>query len=126
HEQSLKFIETHKDKPFFMYVPTIIPHAELVVPEDLMAAYKGKFGKEKPFKGVDDGPLYKLGGYMSQDEPRAAFAAMVELLDKQVGEIVQKLDDMGLSENTLIIFTSDNGPHVESGADPDYFNSNGP
>src|SRR5690606_33308196 len=104
----------------------IIPHAELVVPDSLMNAYSGNYGEEKSFVGVDDGPLYKLGGYMSQDEPRAAYAAMVELLDRQVGEIVQKLEELGLAENTLIIFTSDNGPHLEGGADPDYFNSNGP
>lgn len=126
HEQTLKFIEDYQDRPFFLYVPTIIPHAELVVPENLMADYRGKFGNETPFRGVDEGPLYKLGGYMSQEEPRAAFVAMVELLDRQVGEIVDKLEELGLSENTLIVFTSDNGPHREGGADPDYFNSNGP
>jgi arylsulfatase A-like enzyme len=126
HEQTLQFIEDYQDSSFFLYVPTIIPHAELVVPDSLMENYRGKFGKETPFKGVDEGPLYKLGGYMSQEEPRAAFAAMVELLDRQVGEIVDKLEELGLSENTLIVFTSDNGPHLEAGADPDYFNSNGP
>lgn len=126
HEQTLKFIEDNKDNPFFLFVPSIIPHAELVVPENLMVQYRGEYGKETPFKGVDEGPLYKLGGYMSQEEPRAAFAAMVELLDEQVGEIIAKLDELGLSKNTLIVFTSDNGPHVEGGADPDYFNSNGP
>lgn len=126
HEQTLQFIEDNKDNPFFLYVPTIIPHAELVVPEELMVKYRGNFGEETPYSGVDEGPTYKLGGYMSQEHPRAAFAAMVELLDKQVGEIVQKLEELGLAENTLIVFTSDNGPHVEGGADPDYFNSNGP
>jgi arylsulfatase A len=126
HQQTLQFIENNQDKPFFLYVPTIIPHAELVVPEERMEKYRGKFVEEKPYKGVDDGPTYKLGGYMSQDHPRAAFAAMVELLDEQVGEIVAKLEELGLAENTLIIFTSDNGPHQEGGADPDFFNSNGP
>lgn len=125
HEQSLQFIESNKDRPFFMYVPTIIPHAELVVPDSIMIKYSGKYGKETPYEGVDDGPRYKLGGYMSLDEPRAAFAAMVELLDRQVGEIVKKLEELGIAENTLIVFTSDNGPHREGGADPDYFNSNG-
>jgi arylsulfatase A len=126
HEHALAFIKNHQEQPFFLYVPTIIPHAELVVPEEIMAQYRGKYGEETPYVGVDEGPSYKLGGYMSQEHPHAAFAAMVELLDQQVGEIVSKLDELGLSENTLIVFTSDNGPHIEGGADPEYFNSNGP
>src|SRR5690606_36101126 len=79
-------------------------------------------------QGIDDPdhPRYKVGGYGSQPYPRAAFAAMMTLLDDQVGEIVAKLEELGLAENTLLIFTSDNGPHLEGGADPDYFNSNGP
>jgi arylsulfatase A-like enzyme len=67
-----------------------------------------------------------MGGYMSQETPRAAFVAMVELLDQQVGEIVDRLESLGIRDNTLIIFTSDNGTHREGGADPDFFNSNGP
>jgi len=126
HKQALKFLEDNKDKPFFMYYPSIIPHAELFAPEDYMAKYRGKFLPEKVYEGVDDGELYKLGGYGSQPESRAAFAAMIDYLDMQVGEIVAKLKELGIYENTLIIFTSDNGPHQEGGADPDYFDSNGP
>lgn len=126
HEQTLNFIEENKNKPFFLYVPTIIPHAELVVPEDRMAEYQGRFTEENPYDGIDEGSSYKLGGYMSQDHPRAAFAAMVELLDQQVGEIIEKLEELGLSDHTLVVFTSDNGAHREGGADPDFFNSNGP
>jgi len=124
-KQALKFLEDNKDKPFFMYYPSIIPHAELVAPEEYMAKYREKFLPEKVYKGVDDGPDYKIGGYGSQPESHAAFAAMVDYLDMQVGEIVAKLKELGIYENTLIIFTSDNGPHQEGGADPDYFNSNG-
>ena len=125
HQQTLKFITDHQNHPFFLYVPSIIPHAELIAPEELMAEHVGKF-EETPWKGVDDGATYKIGGYMSQDNPRAAFVAMVELLDQQVGEIVARLEELGLRKNTLIIFTSDNGAHREAGADPDFFNSNGP
>lgn len=125
-KQALKFLETNKDKPFFMYYPSIIPHAELFAPEEHMARYRGKFNPELEYKGVDDGPNYKVGGYGSQPESHAAFAAMVDYLDMQVGEIVAKLKELGVYENTLIIFTSDNGPHQEGGADPDFFNSNGP
>ncbi|EON77921.1 Arylsulfatase [Lunatimonas lonarensis] len=125
HRETLKFIEDHQDRPFFLYVPTIIPHAELIAPDAYMEKHLGRF-EETPWKGVDEGPTYKIGGYMSQENPRAAFVAMVEMLDEQVGEIVAKLEELGLRENTLIIFTSDNGPHREGGADPVFFNSNGP
>ncbi|WP_319479918.1 arylsulfatase [uncultured Draconibacterium sp.] len=126
HNEAIRFIENNKDQPFFMYYPSIIPHAELFAPEEYIAKYRGKFEPEKAYKGVDDGERYKQGGYGSQAEAHAAFAAMVDYLDMQVGEIVAKLKELGIYENTLIIFTSDNGPHLEGGADPDYFNSNGP
>jgi len=126
HTEALNFIENNKDQPFFMYYPSIIPHAELFAPEEYIAKYRGKLEPEQAYKGVDDGERYKQGGYGSQPETHAAFAAMVDYLDMQVGEIVAKLKELGIYENTLIIFTSDNGPHLEGGADPDYFNSNGP
>ena len=126
HDEALRFLENNKDQPFFMYYPSIIPHAELFAPEEYIAKYRGKLEPEKAYKGVDDGERYKQGGYGSQPETHAAFAAMVDYLDMQVGEILAKLKELGIYENTLIIFTSDNGPHLEGGADPDYFNSNGP
>ncbi|WP_209329402.1 arylsulfatase [Lunatimonas salinarum] len=140
HEKTLDFIRTHKDTAFFLYVPSVIPHAELFAPEEYMMrflekdspesalGYKSKFEPERPFEGIDDleNPRFKVGGYGSQPQPRAAFAAMVTLLDDQVGEIMDLLDELGIADNTLIIFTSDNGPHREGGADPDFFNSNGP
>jgi arylsulfatase A-like enzyme len=109
-----------------MYYPSIIPHAELFAPEEYIKKYRGKFDPEHVYEGVDDGEYYKVGGYGSQPESHAAFAAMVDYLDMQVGELVAKLKELGVYENTLIIFTSDNGPHKEGGADPDYFDSNGP
>ncbi|ANH83576.1 hypothetical protein A8C56_23690 [Niabella ginsenosidivorans] len=127
HQQVLHFIDENRDKPFFLYYPTIIPHAELVAPEAYMAQFRGKFLPEKSFKGAKYGDHnYKRGGFESQPEAHAAFAAMITLLDHQVGEILDRLKQYGLEENTLIIFSSDNGPHKEGGADPDYFNSNGP
>jgi len=124
-EQTLKFIEANKDKPFFLFVPHVIPHAELLVPDDdIVRSYRGKF-PEKPYKGTDDGPNYKIGGYGSVESPRANFAAMVTRLDRHVGEILGKLRQLGLDSNTLVIFTSDNGPHGEGGANPAYFNSSG-
>ncbi|MEX2511670.1 MAG: arylsulfatase [Cyclobacteriaceae bacterium] len=139
-EQTLDFIEKHQDTTFFLYVPSVIPHAELFAPQAYMDMfldrtspeppyqYESKLAPETPYEGIDDPdhPRYKVGGYGSQRYPHAAFAAMVTLLDEQVGQIVEKLEELGLKENTLVIFTSDNGPHKEGGADPDFFNSNGP
>lgn len=111
---------------FFLWYPTTIPHAELVVPEDsLILRYRGKY-PETPCHGIDDGPYFRKGGYCSQDEPHATFAAMVARLDAYVGDLVNELKDLGVYENTIIIFASDNGPHMEGGADPDFFDSNGP
>jgi arylsulfatase A len=108
----------------------VIPHAELIMPEgEMMNKYRGKF-EETPY--VDDRPGANYGDdpfevkyYCSQPEPRATFAAMVSLLDKQVGEVLSKLMELGLDDNTIVMFSSDNGPHMEGGADPDFFNSNG-
>ncbi len=126
HEQVLSFIDEHQNEPFFLYVPSVIPHAELVAPEEIMERFRGKYPPETPYEGVDEGEDYRTGPYESQEHPHTAFVAMISLLDQQVGEIVDKVDSLGLAENTLIIFTSDNGPHQEGGADPDYFDSNGP
>lgn len=138
HQKTLEFIETHKDTSFFLFIPSILPHAELVAPSEYMELFlknsgqdslkTSVFSPEGAYEGIDDpnDTRYKLGGYGSQSYPRAAFAAMIKVLDDQVGEILDKLEDLGLAENTLVIFTSDNGPHQEGGADPDFFNSNGP
>lgn len=127
HQKALEFIEKNKDKPFFLFYPTTIPHAELVAPEENMKEFRGKLIPEKVYKGAEPGsPNYRKGPYGSQQAPHAAFAAMVTLLDKQVGELVAVLKKLGLDKNTIIIFTSDNGPHLEGGSDPDYFDSNGP
>ena len=129
HSKALAFLDEaakEKDQPFFMWYPTIIPHAELIVPEDsIIKKFRGKY-PEKPYRGVEPGsPAFRKGGYCTQFYPHATFAAMVYRLDVYVGQIVQKLKDMGVYDNTIIIFSSDNGPHMEGGADPDFFNSNG-
>lgn len=124
-EEVLEFIEQQKYNPFFLFVPMVLPHAELVVPEDsIIQQFKGKF-EETPYKGVDAYTAFKKGGYRAQEYPRATHAAMVTRIDMYVGQIIEKLKKTGIYENTLIIFTSDNGPHQEGGGDPDFFNSNG-
>ncbi|MBJ6367013.1 arylsulfatase [Snuella sedimenti] len=126
HQKTIEFIEKNKSKPFFAYVASIIPHAELVAPDSLMQKYRNKYLPEKEFDGVEFGEAYGDGHYLSQKESHAAFVAMIDLLDQQVGEIMDKVEELGISDNTIVIFTSDNGPHREGGADPDYFNSYGP
>lgn len=124
-EHTLRFIEDNQDKPFFLFVPSILPHAELLVPEDsIIAKFRGLY-PETPYKGIDEGSSFRNGGYCSQKEPNATYAAMIYRLDVYVGQIVEKLKELGLYENTMIIFTSDNGPHQEGGANPDFFNSGG-
>lgn len=128
HEKALEFLDDRaKDgKPFFLWYPTTIPHAELIAPEDsVIQRFRGSF-PEEPYKGIDDGPYFRKGGYVSQEYPHATFAAMVTRLDGYVGQIVARLKELGLKENTVIIFASDNGPHKEGGHDPDFFDSNGP
>ncbi len=124
-EKALKFLDKNAEKPFFLFLPYVLPHAELIVPEDsIIQKFRGKF-PEKPFKGVDSGPAFRKGGYCSQKEPHATFAAMIYRLDVYVGQVVAKLKELGVYDNTIIVFTSDNGPHMEGGADPNFFNSNG-
>lgn len=135
-EKTLEFIRANRDKPFFLYVPQIIPHAELAVPEDsIIKMYDGQFDEtpwgfeptNNMYSGNDYGaPNFNIAGYAPVAKPRATFAAMVSRLDHYVGQIMVLLDELGISENTLIMFSSDNGPHIEGGADPDFFNSNGP
>ena len=127
HKAALSFLEQNKDTSFFLYYPTPIPHTELDVPEEYMAKFRDKYQPEMSYEGTEEGDeQFKLGGYGSQKEAHAAFVAMNYLLDIQVGEIRAKVKELGIAENTIIIFTSDNGPHQEGGADPDYFDSNGP
>lgn len=125
-EKTLDFIKENREKPFFTYVPIVIPHAELVVPEDeILAKYLGGY-PEEPYlgsPGADYGPEMNIGMYCSQQNPHATFAAMVHRIDLYVGQIVSLLEELGIAENTVVLFTSDNGPHMEGGADPGFFNS---
>ncbi len=126
-QHALQFMEKNKDNPFFLYYANTIPHAELLLPQKNMEPFRGKLLPEKSFKGTNPGDKgFREGPYGTQPEAHAAFAAMVTLLDKQVGEVMDKLKELGLDKNTLIFFSSDNGPHLEGGADPDFFDSNGP
>jgi arylsulfatase A-like enzyme len=129
-EKTLLFIEENRERPFFLFMPVVMPHAELAAPDDgILQKYKAKFGAEIPYiapDGADYGPDMKISAYQSHPSPHAAFAAMVERTDRFVGEVIDQLEELGLAQNTLIVFTSDNGAHQEGGADPEFFDSNGP
>ena len=124
HQYALEWIDrqAEKDAPFLGIFTYTLPHAELWQPQDsLVAKYKEKF------RGQDGGDWGGEFGswYYRAPSRHAQFAAMISRLDAQVGEIFQKLEEKGIADNTLVIFTSDNGPHTEGGADPTWFNSNG-
>jgi arylsulfatase len=114
---ALRFIQKNRNHSFFLYFASPLPHVSLQAPQKWMQYYHKKFGNEKPFLG---------GSYFPVRYPRATYAAMVSTLDEHVGEIVQKLKDIGVYKNTIIIFTSDNGPTYNGGTDSPWFDSGGP
>ncbi|MFY0688650.1 MAG: arylsulfatase [Cyclobacteriaceae bacterium] len=116
--EALDFIDENKDEPFFLYYATPLTHAPLQVPQSYLKKYVEKIGEEEPYLGNM--------GYFPSRYPRATYAAMVSYLDAQVGEIIEKLEEIGQLDNTLIIFTSDNGPTYNGGTDSPYFDSGGP
>jgi arylsulfatase A-like enzyme len=116
--EALEFIKKNKNKSFFLYLPFIISHVALQVPEDSLNAYKGMW----------DDPPYKGGkGYQPHDHPRAAYAAMVTRMDRTVGRILDLLRELRLDEDTIVIFSSDNGPSAggTGGSDSIFFLSAG-
>ena len=122
HRYALDWLDRQTaDRPFFGIFTYTLPHAELWQPKDsLLRKYTERFiGDDSPFGG-------SFGSWYYSNEARhAQFAAMISRLDAQVGEIFDKLKEKGLDENTLVIFTSDNGPHEEGGADPQWFGRDG-
>lgn len=114
---ALRFLDSCGTRPFFLYFASPLPHASLQAPVRLVDYYHRKFGDEKPFPG---------GSYVPCRYPHATRAAMITLLDEHVGMIVRKLKQMGVYQNTIIIFTGDNGPTFEGGSDGPWFDSGGP
>jgi arylsulfatase A-like enzyme len=117
-KKALNFIRQNQDRPFFCYVPSTIPHTELLPPADAMRLYEGQFPEPTPW--VDS-----RGHYANQPKPRTAFAAMVTRLDKHVGQILDLLDELNLADNTIVFFTSDNGGQTAGGPDLEFFKGNG-
>lgn len=114
--RALNFIERHQKESFFLYLPLTIPHVSLQIPEEALKQYQGQF-EEKPYHGEK--------GYSSTKYPLATYAAMITHLDKQVGEVMAKIKKLGLEEETVIMFSSDNGPTFNGGTDAEFFRSTG-
>jgi len=113
-DELMKFIESNKDRPFFAYYPTVLPHLALQAPEEDIAHYRGRW-PEEPYKGRS---------YLPHPTPKSCYAAMITFVDKQVGRIMETLDRLGLAEDTIILFTSDNGTtHLGEQADYEFFES---
>ncbi|NOY41691.1 MAG: arylsulfatase [Planctomycetes bacterium] len=117
-EVALQFVRENKDRPFFLYLPFAIPHLGIQVPPESLAWYKDKIPEEE----------YKHRGYIQHPYPRAGYAAMVTHMDRDIGMIMKLVQDLGLDDNTIIMFTSDNGPAYNrlAGSDSVFFNSTGP
>jgi arylsulfatase A-like enzyme len=118
NEQARRFLRDNKDRPFLLYYPTTVPHLALQVPDDSLREYDGKFPDE-PYRGDR--------GYLPHRAPRAAYAAMVNRLDREIGRLIDLVDELGLTEQTIFVFTSDNGPLSDrhGGTDADFFKSAG-
>ena len=117
-ERALDFIRRHKDRPFFCYMPVTIPHAAMQAPEKYVAPFRKTFSEFADTVGRYAGTETK--------NPVAAFAGMMTVLDESVGQVLALLAELSLDEQTVVMFTSDNGPHYEGGHKPDFFDSNGP
>jgi len=117
-KRALEFVRENKDRPFVLYYPTTVPHLALQAPEDSLKQFEGKF-PETPYPGGR--------GYLPQRTPRAAYAAMITRMDRDVGRVLDLLKELGLDEQTIVIFASDNGPLYgqHGGTDAEFFNSAG-
>ena len=118
NEQALAFIRQNKDKPFFLYYPTVIPHVALHVPDEELKPYLAQKWNDPPFTR-DQGY-----GYTPHFTPRAAYAAMITRMDRYIGNVLNLVKNLGLEKNTIVVFTSDNGTtHLKLEVDYDFFES---
>ncbi|MGL5620191.1 MAG: arylsulfatase [Tannerellaceae bacterium] len=115
YDEILNFVEASKDEPFALFWTTPLPHVPLQAPQKWIDYYREKFGDEPPYIGNK--------GYFPCRYPHATYAAMISYWDEQIGGLIQKLKEAGIYENTLIIFTSDNGPTFNGGSDSPFFDS---
>ena len=115
-DEALGFIREHQGAPFFLYLPFTIPHLALQVPDEALAEYEGAF---------DETPYLGDKSYTPHPTPRAAYAAMITLMDRDIGRVMDLVAELGLDDDTVFIFTSDNGPSWVGGVDFEFFESQG-
>lgn len=117
-DEALAFVRKNHDRPFFAFLPVTIPHAAMHATDEYLEMFRDKFSQ------FND----KVGRYAKTEtkNPIAAFAGMMTQVDAQVGELMALLDELGIDDKTLVMLSSDNGPHMEGGHDPKFFDSNGP
>lgn len=126
--EAIEYIQQDHNGPFFVMLTFSSPHAELAAPEEFVKPYEKTFS-ETPYTGMSTGtPADKYAWYYPEavQRPRATLAGMVSSLDTYVGKLAQSLEGKGIAKNTLIVFTSDNGPHDEGGGDPMFFHASAP
>ncbi len=116
-KEMISFVSENKQNPFFLYWASPIPHNALQAPQNWIDFYKEKFEEEEPYLGQN--------GYFPHQNPRAAYAAMISYLDENIGKLIKYLKDENLYDNTIILFSSDNGVTYSGGTDGEYFNSSG-
>jgi len=118
-KEAIQFINQNKNNPFFLYLPFIIPHLSIQVPEESLDQYKGKIPEES---------YQHRSNYEKHPFPRSGYAAMISHMDRGIGQMMETLKKLNLDDNTLVIFTSDNGPTYFrlGGSDSDYFQSAAP
>lgn len=120
NEEALKFVRKNKNKPFFLYYPTLIPHVALHVPDEDLKPYLAQKWNDPPFS------RHQGYGYTPHFTPRAAYAAMITRMDTYVGRVLDLVEELGLTKDTIVIFTSDNGTtHLKLEVDYDFFESVG-
>ena len=118
-DKAVEWIDRQHENPFFCFLPVTIPHAAMHVPEKYAAPFRekfpefenkvGRYGNNKPFA----------------KNPAAQFAGMMTTLDEGIGRVLKSLKKHQIDQNTIVLLSSDNGPHKEGGHMPNYFNSNG-
>lgn len=123
HARAMQFLQQQHNKPFFLFLPYTLPHGDVIAPHDSVYAYYIKKFNEPalvPGPPKNDGEKHRFEPY-----PHAAFATMVSRLDSYTSDILRAIKEKGMEDNTLVIFTSHNGPHRENGGDPDFFANHG-
>jgi arylsulfatase len=114
---ALQWVGDHKDQPFFLYLAFTVPHLSLQVPDDSIAEYEGQWTET---------PVTDSKHYANQPKPRAAYAGMITRMDRDIGRLMKRLEELGLEDETIVFFASDNGAVFPyAGTDPEFFQSNG-